>query len=70
MQFKISALVFLGSVVASVSAQTTMVASGVGAGCAAQTVLVACLSQFNAQVQACGAQDWGCLCQGYKNVLE
>ncbi|EED23963.1 GPI anchored serine-threonine rich protein [Talaromyces stipitatus ATCC 10500] len=39
------------------------------AACAAQNILDACLATEQAQLQACGVNDWSCLCEQSNNVL-
>jgi hypothetical protein len=54
-------LVHLAFLAAAVSAQSTT--------CAADYILEACLGNMNAQLAACGTNDYGCECEQYGNLV-
>ncbi|KAL2872159.1 GPI anchored serine-threonine rich protein [Aspergillus lucknowensis] len=42
---------------------------GTGSPCDAQTILDTCIKSIQRQVDACGANEWDCLCEQTNNLL-
>ncbi|KAI9691311.1 MAG: hypothetical protein M1820_009774 [Bogoriella megaspora] len=62
-------LAYAGYAVAQTS--TSSAASGSSSSsssCDAQTILDTCVSQYKPQLDACGGNDWDCLCQSATNL--
>ncbi|KAK8204203.1 hypothetical protein BKA81DRAFT_91805 [Phyllosticta paracitricarpa] len=70
MRFSLAA--FALASVGLVAAQSTPGAAptgGAGGTCAAQTILDTCLTSEKAKADACGGNDWLCLCDTYQSIL-
>jgi hypothetical protein len=52
----------LAVMASSVMAQTTT-------ACGADYIVSSCLSSETLKLNACGAKDYGCRCDGWKNIL-
>ncbi|OJI97638.1 hypothetical protein ASPVEDRAFT_302118 [Aspergillus versicolor CBS 583.65] len=71
----LSVLSVLASASVSVLAQETATSTGTstpkngGSSCDAQNILDACVESIQEQVDACGPNEWDCLCEQTNNML-
>lgn len=73
MRYSTSAITLLLALTGSTLAQQTTAAPSTGSSstkqCAAQNIVDACLESMKPQLDACGLNDWKCLCEQSINVL-
>ncbi|EAW22917.1 GPI anchored serine-threonine rich protein [Aspergillus fischeri NRRL 181] len=73
MRYSTSAITLLVAFTGSTLAQQTTAPAGAGSSstkqCAAQNIVDACLESMKPQLDACGPNDWKCLCDQSINVL-
>ncbi|KAI9376812.1 hypothetical protein BJX61DRAFT_538508 [Aspergillus egyptiacus] len=65
----VSVLAASVSVLAQGTETSTATATQSASGCAAQNILDACIDSIQIQVDACGPNEWECLCEQTNNLL-